>query len=107
MSAQVKLKYLDSTMRNEKKRNVESMISRLLARWVIPGMIAEMLPEQTGLQRLQNHPLITHSQVSHEHLSLAGVHGCAFAFNGKKVRDDTAGWMGAKWMKEFCGRAIQ
>ena len=75
------------------------MISRLIARWVIPGVIAEMLP-QTGLQRLENHPLI-HQVVNAEHLSLAGVHGCSFSLRGKRVKDDTAGWMAAKWLKDF------
>ena len=103
MSLQVRLKHLDSTVRNEKKRNVESLVSRLVAKWIIYGVAAEMLPPASGLQRLQNHPLITHSHTpsDHEHLSLAGVHGCTFVLRQKRTRDDTAGWMAAKWLKEF------
>ena len=102
MSVQVRLKYLDSTVRSEKKRTVESMVSRLVAKWVIYGVIAEMLPPTSGLQRLQNHPLLTHE--THDEpqcLSLAGVHSCMFELRGKRTRDTAAGWVAAKWLKEF------
>lgn len=81
------------------------MIARLIARWVIPGIIAEMLP-QTGLQRLQNHPILTRQEThTDEHLSLSGVHGCRFKLREKTVRDDTAGWLAAKWLKEYATNA--
>ena len=101
VSAQVKLKHLDSTIRCEKKRSVESMISRLIAKWVIPGILAEMLP-QTGMQCLANHPLLAKSFTAEaQHLSLAGVHGCSFSSRGKRTSDSTAGWMAGKWLKEY------
>lgn len=105
VSAQVKLRHLDSTIRCEKKSSVESMIRRLVAKWIIHGVIAEMLP-QTGMQRLQNHPLMLNKKhEDSEHLSLAGVHGCRFRLREKTVRDDTAGWMAGKWLREFAENA--
>ena len=105
MSAQVKLKYLDHTVRSEKKRTVESMVSRLVAQWVVYGVIAEMLPPSPGLSRLKYHPIITKQHESDSEpedcLSLAGVHGCKFVLRENRQYDSTAGWMAAKWLREY------
>jgi hypothetical protein len=84
------------------KRTVaESLVMRLMAKWVVYGIVAQRLPEVCGLQRLQNHPLITHeAPEDSECLSLAGVHSCTFELRGRRTRDTAAGWMAAKWLKE-------
>jgi hypothetical protein len=101
VSAQVKLKHLDRTIRSEKKRTVESMVSRLVAQWVVYGVIAEMLPPSPGLSRLKYHHIAKNSPKDKECLTLAGVHGCRFVIRDKRTYDTTAGWMAAKWMREL------
>ena len=103
MSAQVKLKYLDHSIRSEKKRTVESMVSRLVAQWVVYGVIAEMLPPSHGLSRLKYHPKIAEPTKAelNDCLSLAGVHGCKFVLRENRQYDSTAGWMAAKWLREY------
>jgi hypothetical protein len=49
----VRLQLLDKTIHYQQKREVVSLVSRLLAEWVVPGAVARMLPEVHGLQRLQ------------------------------------------------------
>lgn len=92
--AQVKLKQLDSKIRYENKRVVESLVARLCAEWEIRGVIARMLPPIAGLQRLQYYAQATSGDSSLPSCELPGL---SFMLQGKKV---WGGSLTRKWLQE-------
>lgn len=94
MSQNSRIKLLDGRVEYRKLKVVESLCARLYAQWVIRGVIAEMLPETPGLQRLKYIP--TPEQAGSDELPAPEIHGLKFMRNGKREYPSNAA---VQWLR--------
>ena len=96
--SQVRLRHPDNQTQYVPKRLVLSLIERLRAEWVIYGVLARMLPEAKGLDRLRYYAQT--KEVGATMLAAAELPGLSFMLRGKR---QWGGSLTRDWLEQANG----